>query len=627
MKKLIIATFTAMIALTSIAQTTTDFDARDIIMEKKEQGLVFQVIVKFTNPTHHKQFKRVPEYEKELTGEETNWEMFKREEYQRHRYYNEMWSSQFFERLNEDLGVEIKHLRSMSLGNDLLEITTQKSLDETMEALSAHYEISKAALNGAVKVKKSFTMSANGATWDGNYYNDPLYSTQNYFGSQEENAANGNFEAFKQNLENNLGRKLRIGIADSGSSNHEDLSDSGGYSFITSDTFESGFVDLERKADYIDNNIDPSTGINYVNGHGTAVASTIAAHTDNGLGMTGLLNSEDLEIFHAKVCGNIGCPDSDTIDAIVWLSGGEVAGVPDIDSPVDIINLSLGGYNPAGCTGFYQEAMDFAIEQGVVVVVAAGNDNTNASGVSPAGCKGTITVASLDNLKGDRSDFSNYGNATVDVAVAGSNITALKPDMTDANNLSSDYHVVSGTSFAAPLVSAVVGGLKMKYPDLTPIQIERILEANSNKIDADINGIVSECLELGCGAGSTDAYAALKSIENLFTVNRSQVNHVYEGNTDTRYLDGMNNIVPICELYKSQFGSIGAPFDGIEYNVYTYSGTGDITEANATLINTVNDPVVVINSPDRLAYQACQNGSCGEVFEMEKDTSKPAYCN
>lgn len=628
MKKLIAVILTTLITITAVAQGKTEFDVRDLVMTRTADSYIFQVIVKFNNPYYHRALLQVPEFEKPKSEKEEFVENILRRAYNMEKAIDIESGQRFLAKLSKKLDVEVKHLRTMSLDNDLIQITSTKPIEMVMEELRNLEDIKKAQLNRAFRVKKSETTNVSGATWDGTYYNDPMYNYQSYFGSFAENKANSNFEIFKQNLENNLGRSLRIGIVDSGSSNHEDVRVDGGYSFVSSTAINGEIVYLDRNEDHVDGTVNPDTGVVQVFGHGTAVASTIAAYTDNGLGFAGALNSEDLEMIHAKVCTISGCPTNDTVDAIIWLSGGEVPGIPNIETLVDIINLSLGGGSPVGCGEFYQEAINFAVEQGVIVVVAAGNENTNAEKVSPAACKNAITVAAVDPTKQDRSSFSNYGNATVDFAVAGSNIIVAEPNYDDPTELSSEYSSGNGTSFATPLAAAIVGGLKMKYPDLTYIQIERILEANSNEIDFTISGNVSECKTLGCGAGTVDAYASLMSIENLFTLNQSKVNHVYESNNDNRYLEEMNNLIPLCELYKSQFGSIGAPIDGIEYNLYTYNGSGDFTENNGTLLSTVADPIFVIDSGDRIAYQACQNGSCGDVFEMSKEsTTAPSYCN
>ncbi|WP_131811819.1 S8 family peptidase [Paraglaciecola hydrolytica] len=625
MKKLFIVFITVLITALSVsAKDNGELDLRNVLMKRVDDSNVFQVIVKFTNPHHHKILINIPEYKS--TGDEGEFDNLMEQAYNIEKNIYEDAAYNLIEKLENNLGAKIRHLRTMSLGNDLIEITTTKSVNDFMKEFKALQEVKKAQVNEAFNVKKSETTSVVSANWSGTFFNDPWYNSQSYFGSFDENKANSNFELFKQNIENKLGRKVRIAIIDSGSSNHEDLPVDGGYSFVSFvPNLQGEPVTVDRVADHTDGNIDPDTGEFKMMEHGTAVASVIGAYTDNGLGMTGALNSDDISLIFAKVCHYKGCGQNDIYDGIVWAAGGEVAGIPNIDQKVDIINVSLGGGNSAGCSEFYQEVIDFAVEQGIVVVVAAGNERMEAENISPANCKNTITVGSVAPHTEDKSDFSNYGSA-VDITAAGTGIVVAVPNE-DPTQLSSEYKATNGTSFATPLVASIAAGLKMKYPELTPLQIERILEANSYDILLNKKGLPSDCKILGCGKGTVDALASLMAIDNLFRVNASQVAHVYENNTDTRYLEEMDKLIPVCNLYQAEFGSIGTQIVGIEYNIYSYKGEGEITASNATFIKTVDDPIYVVNSADRIAYQACQNGSCGNVIEMTKETAyKPQYC-
>ena len=81
--------------------------------------------------------------------------------------------------------------------------------------------------------------------------------------------------------------------------------------------------------------------------------------------------------------------------------------------------MSLGGGGSCGST--YQSAINTAVNNGTTVVVAAGNENQNASNSRPANCSNVIAVAATDR-NGGRSYYSNYGNV-VDVAAPGGAMT------------------------------------------------------------------------------------------------------------------------------------------------------------------------------------------------------------
>ena len=120
-------------------------------------------------------------------------------------------------------------------------------------------------------------------------------------------------------------------------------------------------------------------------------------------------------------------------------------------------------------------ALETAVEQlinnGMFVVVAAGNENSDACNSSPAGSKSAITVASSDNLD-NRSVFSNWGSC-VDIFAPGTNIPSW--------NQNGNPWVISGTSMASPHVAGVVSLLLSKY-SFTPMELKNKLVEMSTKM-------------------------------------------------------------------------------------------------------------------------------------------------
>jgi subtilisin family serine protease len=107
-------------------------------------------------------------------------------------------------------------------------------------------------------------------------------------------------------------------------------------------------------------------------------------------------------------------------------------------------NMSLGG----GASSTLDSAVDGAISAGVVMVVAAGNSNTDACGASPARVPDAVTVGSTTDTD-TRSSFSNYGSC-LDIFAPGSSITSAWYTSDTA------IRTISGTSMAAPHVAGVV---------------------------------------------------------------------------------------------------------------------------------------------------------------------------
>jgi serine protease len=147
--------------------------------------------------------------------------------------------------------------------------------------------------------------------------------------------------------------------------------------------------------------------------HGTHVAGTIAAKTNNGVGVAGV--AYNAKIVPVRVLGKCGGYTSDIADAIIWASGGTVTGVPANANVAKVINMSLGG--GGACDTTTQNAINSARSRGTVIIVAAGNENQNASNSNPANCAGVVAVAATGKT-GGRASYSNYGTV-VDVAAPG----------------------------------------------------------------------------------------------------------------------------------------------------------------------------------------------------------------
>lgn len=265
--------------------------------------------------------------------------------------------------------------------------------------------------------------------------------------------------------------------------------------------------------------------------HGTHVAGTIAAVTNNNAGVSGV--AFGARVLPVRALGKCGGYVSDIADAIVWASGGSVPGVPANQYPADVINMSLGG--SGNCSIVYQAAINEARANGTTVVVAAGNNNDNAVNYQPANCAGVINVAANDR-EGNRASYSNYG-ATVDVTAPGGESDFLDGVLSTLNSGSKSpgeesYDYYQGTSMATPHVAGAAALLLAEKPDLTPDQVERVLKATARPLPGNCSG--------GCGAGIIDASAALAAVSEPV-------------NTDDGPVDLSGNVqnaagIPLCSL-------------------------------------------------------------------------------
>ncbi len=243
--------------------------------------------------------------------------------------------------------------------------------------------------------------------------------------------------------------------------------------------------------------------------HGTHVAGTIAAAGNNAEGIAGVAYAA--KALPVRVLGKCGGYTSDIAAGVIWAAGGTVSGVPVNPNPARVINLSLGGASACGST--MQSAINTARSKNAVVIVAAGNSNTDASQFSPANCAGVVTVAATGK-NGGRAYYSNYGTVVDLAAPGGSMNTGAADGIVSTLNtgtqtaLADTYKYYQGTSMATPHVSGVAALMLAANPALTPEQVESLLKSSARAFPQPCSS---------CGAGLLDAAAAVQAAVN-FTV-------------------------------------------------------------------------------------------------------------
>ena len=328
--------------------------------------------------------------------------------------------------------------------------------------------------------------------------NDSMYSQQwDYF----EATGGMNLPAA---WDKSTGAGIRVAVIDTGYRPHADLSGQilAGYDFISDATIanDGGGRDSDASdpGDWTAAGEcgagEPASNSSW---HGTHVAGTIAALTNNGSGVAGV--AFGAKVVPVRVLGKCGGYTSDIADGIIWASGGTVSGVPNIAARAQVINMSLGG--GGACDSTTQNAINGARSRGTVVVVAAGNEAQNASNSSPANCSGVITVAAT-NRSGGRASYSNYGTI-VDVAAPGGDSGAAILSTLNAGTKgpgADSYAGYMGTSMATPHVAGVVALMLAKNPALTPDDVEARLKSSARAFPASCSG---------CGAGIVNASSAV----------------------------------------------------------------------------------------------------------------------
>ena len=357
--------------------------------------------------------------------------------------------------------------------------------------------------------------------------NDPLYTGNASFNQWHYYESTGGIN-LPSAWDLATGSGVVVAVIDTGITAHPDLDANivAGYDFITlpttSNDLDGRDANPSDPGDWVVADECPSDpAASNSSWHGTHVAGTIAAVTNNAIGVAGV--AFNAKVMPLRVLGKCGGSTSDIDDAIVYAAGGTVAGAGGLPitnaNPVEVINMSLGG--AGSCSASSQAAINYAISRGVVVVVAAGNDNLDASGFEPANCNGVVVVGATQRA-GARSSYSNFGPA-VDVSAPGGgdgNYVLSTFNHGTTVPTTSGYAGYSGTSMAAPHVAGTVA-LMQSRSVASPSVVESVLKSTARALPAP-------CPE-GCGAGIINAAAALGATQ----LDIDDVT-AYEGNAGTK---------------------------------------------------------------------------------------------
>ena len=211
-------------------------------------------------------------------------------------------------------------------------------------------------------------------------------------------------------------------------------------------------------ADYVDltgsNNENPF--FNDGTGHGTSIASLIGA---TGIGdMDGI--APGAELYDVKVLdGSNTAPLSKIIEGIYWC----------IDNDMDIINMSFG---TTMYSASLEQAIDAAVEDGIIVVAAAGNNGAEAANIDyPAAFDNVISVGA-----------SNGNNAMTDFTSRGEGIDILAPgEKIWSYGAFAGLQTLDGTSIATAHVTGAAALLLERYPAADTEFIRQLLMASANQ--------------------------------------------------------------------------------------------------------------------------------------------------
>lgn len=345
------------------------------------------------------------------------------------------------------------------------------SLDFSIKRLPIAYTVNEDITESQLAEAADADVCVAGVTYDGEIRTAALAlpaANDPQIGYQNQLSFSNYLYAYNYLTKNQTGPKVKVGVLDTGAAcSHTDLTGNlvanCGYNVITPGTFPT------------DND-----------GHGSHTAGLIGARTNNSLGIMGI-SGNNVEIHAIKVID----VNSGTVQQSY--TGIQYA----IQNNLSVLNISL---QALGSLPLIEQGIQEAVQAGIVVVIAAGNQSGNLMGgvtVSPAlvgrNLGGAITVGSVDVNSGNLSGFSNYG-PYVEIAA---------PGAIDSNQVGTlgglystyyngGYSRMMGTSQAAPVIAGAAAILiqffKAKNKSYTPAQIEALIMQSTDTTSINVSG-------------------------------------------------------------------------------------------------------------------------------------------
>lgn len=492
------------------------------------------------------------------------------------------------------------------------------TVDEDTSLKEAMKDIQKE--DGVDYVQKNYTYSIQDIQ-----INDPQESKQHYLNQSDIRRA---WSEKSANTANVTVAVLDTGINYLPSKRHEDLqdvSDGGnvlyeyGYNAETDTLFsESGWYEDDVYWDYV--------------GHGTEVASVISAQTNNGMGMAGVsfnarilpinvfeIPKKDMDKNHIIKIKDVNYRpylSHASTESMIAAYNYVIAKADELN--IKVVNMSLAGR--AANDKALQAAINKAYSMGIITVAAAGNEGKTEK-LYPASLNNVISVAAITS-KETWATFSQH-NSAVDLCAPGDDILTAQAGVISYYDSSAgiwkekcynnkQYATNSGTSYSAPIVSAVAAMLYGVNPDFSASKVQTLLKDTA--MDLGVQG-----KDTYFGAGEVNGYYALKKARgksyskdhkmesvNLSdaTIRLSKSDHVYNGKEvkptvlinyeDIKLLSGTQSNGNVTLTYPKSMKNVGS------YKI-TMKGIGNVkgTINKTVTINPVETQIVSLTSKSK----------------------------
>jgi len=379
--------------------------------------------------------------------------------------------------------------------------------------------------------------------------NDPLYSTS--WALEKTNTASA------WDIATGNGQTV-VAVIDTGFAlEHEDLKDSwfintgesgytssedGCWTGVVQDKYNNncdddnnGYIDDWRGWNFYLGDNNPMAGRTNPNGdgvsHGTETAGLAGATGNNNRGIATI--NWNTKLMPLQVLSDDGPGYTSDVTAAIYYA---------VNNGADVINMSLGGVE-------YDEtlelATDYAFDNDVIVIAAAGNCGTSCDGAPvgsmsyPALNKNVISIGATTSTD-QRASFSSYGPELDIVAPGSGSITSTT--WTPSNSTSAYATSLYGTSYAAPQVSSLASLIKSIRPNSSARDMTALLIANSDKLTAMDGALYNNYL----GHGIINSYKSMVVAESL---NSSEIvpELLQIGNSSTEHRYDVGGIITGCK--------------------------------------------------------------------------------
>jgi serine protease len=331
--------------------------------------------------------------------------------------------------------------------------------------------------------------------------------------------------------------------------------------------------------DFINDDNDPDDD----HGHGSHVCGTIAQSTNNGVGVAGV--AYNATIMPVKVLNKNNFGSWDAIANGIYYAA---------DNGAEIINLSIGGTSHSDTL---KNAVDYAWNQGALVVCAAGNGNNDYADY-PAIYPNAMAI-SATTIPDVKASYSSYG-PDIELTAPGGDYGDEDGDGHDDMVLQNTfwrkktgYYYYSGTSMATPHVVGVAALMKSVNPSLTNVQLRNLLHTTAEDIGAP-------GWDEYFGYGMVDAYAAVLAAGGTPTNQPPNADFTFTTDDLTAtFTDASDDPDGTVVSWDWDFGDTGSSTAQNPSHTYASAGTYSVTLTvtdNDGAVDSVTKPVTVSGS-------------------------------